>query len=390
MKRPAAAKSLAKKAAKAKPLAKKKPWNSGKKHNVSSAQHVFVQRQDVDLWLAATLFVAGPIHAVVLYLGLVTGRRISEILRLRGGDINLGAGEHLDFPHIVFQSRDEDHEAAGMGKLPCGLAVARLSAEAVQSIESVLETGVSWECKPVLEAYRANNSVAFEKVKPLSADKFKPGPLKDDALWFPASGASCKQKWRTRQSVWHAVKVTRAFMFEITKKRCFNPSEKFNGAHVHVHGATRHTNAALLMANPASSEPAPSEPVILELQQRSDYRTFRKHYAHANEDELQSALKFAHVGSPFGTPTRKQELHHAKPLPEPVSAAVIPEIMAPSTSLLQASSHEAAASSEQKEERKEKEEVLSKPKQSRNAWRQKKRRQGRAKHQSSARQGKDL
>ena len=277
---------------------KAKPWNHGQKHSISRAQHVFVQRKDIDIWLAALLFVGGPVHCACMYLGLVTGRRISEVLRLRGKDFCLSGGELCDNAYIRVEARKDEAGKPGLGKVPHGCAVARIGDCVVESIEGLLLNGLEWECKPVLQAYRHKHQKLFAELKPLCQKKFHPARLEDDDLWFPAIGAS-KQKWRSRQSIWTAVKATRSFLFTITGKRCFNPDPKFNGAHVHVHGATRHTNAALLMSNPETKQKPPSQTTILELQQRTDAATFVRHYTHAGEDDLQAALKFGSIGSPF-------------------------------------------------------------------------------------------
>ncbi|CAE7205996.1 unnamed protein product [Symbiodinium sp. CCMP2592] len=279
-----------------KPGCKAKPWNFGVRFSISRAQHVFVQRKDVPLWLAALVFVAGPLYAVALYLGMVTGRRVSELLRLRGRDFVLSGGGHSDFAHIVIQCREDEKDLPGLGKVAEGLAIARIGDCVVDSIRGLLKDGLCWECLPVLEEHREKHKALFDKVKPLCRTTFRPAPLEEDALWFPAARKS-KQPWRTRQSIWHGVRVTRDFLYKVTGRRCFNPA--FLGAHVHVHGATRHTNAALLMTNPNSTQKAPSQTAILELQQRTDVGTFVKHYTHAAEDELTAALVFGSIGSPF-------------------------------------------------------------------------------------------
>ena len=120
-------------------------------------------------------------------------------------------------------------------------------------------------------------------------------------LLFPALKAS-SVPWMSRQSVWHAIARARKVMHKITAHRRWNPDSKFNGSHVHVHGASRHTSAALLLSSAATcktsdatSSASPCEAVIMEVQQRSDVQTFRRHYWHAQEDQVQSALEQASV-----------------------------------------------------------------------------------------------
>ena len=356
--------------------AKKKPWNFGKKHSVSKAQHIIVDRKDVDLWLAALLYIAGPVYAVSMYLGLVTGRRISEIVRLRGKDFCLSGGELCDHPYIRIEAREHEKQQPGLGKVPDGCAVARIGKCVIDSIEGLLQHGLSlsWECRDALEPYKLKHKDIFDKVKPMSKKKFMPAPLEEDALWFPAVGPS-KQKWRTRQSIWNGVKATRSFMFKITGKRCFNPDPKFNGSHVHVHGATRHSNAALLMWNPDSKQNAPNQTTILELQQRADAQTFRKHYMHAAEKEIQAALHFGSIGSPFmvvatGSLPGKSA--------EPLGVERDSQEPTPAVAALPSSSNGPEAEHPSLPEDTEGKQVKSHC--SRNAWRKAKRKAGKAQH----------
>lgn len=344
-------------------------WNKGKPFNVSGSQHVFVKREDVEIFLAALLYVAGPVYTVIIWLGMVTSRRISELLRLRGLDFVLEGGGECDAPHIVVKEREEDFGVPGMGKLHGKVEIARLSEHVVASLSHLIGNGMAWECKPVLEQFKVQHKVHFDCVVPLSSANFHPEPLCKDALWFPASSGKCK--WRSRQSVWHAIKKTRIFLFAITGKRCFNPDKKFNGAHVHVHGATRHTAAALLMGNPNSNEKRPSEEVILEVQQRTCYRTFRKHYCHVPDDAISSALKFADVDSPFKAP--------ASGSTQGLSSSDVLDPTPPVQSVSTASAGNKALAKAEPILK-----VHSKP--SRNSWRKAKRREGLAKHNKTARQ----
>ena len=104
----------------------------------------------------------------------------------------------------------------------------------------------------------------------------------------------------SRQSVSEALKVIRKMMFQITGSQPpYNPTSKFQGSRVTVHGATRHTSASLLLSNKHSDEKGPSEHVILEIQQRSDARVPWKHYYHAEEEQVEAALEYAAAPSLF-------------------------------------------------------------------------------------------
>ena len=73
-----------------------------------------------------------------------------------------------------------------------------------------------------------------------------------------------------------------------------------------VHGATRHTSAALLLFPQHGHAKPPSDSVIMEIQQRSDYRVFRDHYFHCDEREVKEGLEFATAPSPF---FKREEKH---------------------------------------------------------------------------------
>ena len=90
-------------------------------------------------------------------------------------------------------------------------------------------------------------------------------------------------------------------MHELTCSRRYHQGTKFRGARVCVHGATRHTGAALLMFSPTTSNAPPSETTIMELQQRNDLRTFRRHYCHAHEHQVQAALAYGAVRTSIGS-----------------------------------------------------------------------------------------
>ena len=103
-----------------------------------------------------------------------------------------------------------------------------------------------------------------------------------------------------RQSVSDAVTRIRDVMWALTHQRRWNPSNQYRGSRVTVHGATRHTSSALLLFNKDKpSMQRPTETTILEVQQRADARTWRKHYCHAHDDEVKEALEFGSAPSPF-------------------------------------------------------------------------------------------
>jgi hypothetical protein len=281
--------------------ARKKPaayvaWNKGLKASKSDRQHFHVPRDDVPLFLAVCVYFAGPVYAAAVWFTMVSSRRVSEALRLSGSDLCLDGGEHHDKPHIWFGQK-EGHEAMpGLGKLPSGQAIARLPAEAVAIIRGWLDKHMAWEVGPALEQIRTSHPSLFLDVSPLNKAKFQ--PTLDDKLLFPSLKRGSKQPWMTRQSVWNAVGRTRGIMFKLTGHRRYNPDAKFNGAHVHVHGATRHTASALLLHSPTKSK-RPSDHAIMEVQQREDLRTFQKHYHHVNDADVESALNFAWVDPQF-------------------------------------------------------------------------------------------
>ena len=91
-------------------------------------------------------------------------------------------------------------------------------------------------------------------------------------------------------------------MYELTNhERRWNPTVRCQGNRVTVHGATRHTSAALLLFNSDKllQSAKPSQQVIMELQQRSDTRVFFKHYFHPHEEEIQKGLEYGAAPSPF-------------------------------------------------------------------------------------------
>ncbi len=271
-------------------------WNAGKKTKRSDRQHLFIPREEVELFLAVTLCFASPVAAVLLWVTITTSRRISEALRLRACDFHFSGGPHCDKPYVWFGERSGEEELPGLGKLGADEIVAKLSLESIPVARTVLQTGVLWEVLPCLEPYRQSHPEVFAKYKPFSRDSF--GPVKGTDLLFPALKKS-DTPWMTRQTAWNAVQRARTVMFDLTGHRRYNPDTKFNGMHVTVHGATRHTSAALLLYNPNPERKPPAEATILDVQQRSDVKTFRKHYWHTHNADVEQALSFAWVEPPF-------------------------------------------------------------------------------------------
>ena len=64
-----------------------RPWNAGMKQQKTDRQHVFVPREDIELFYATLVYFAGPAIAVAVWLAMVTSRRISETLQCRGNDL---------------------------------------------------------------------------------------------------------------------------------------------------------------------------------------------------------------------------------------------------------------------------------------------------------------
>ena len=261
--------------------------------------YIYIPRDQLSLYFACALYFAGPIYCAAPWVCLVTSRRISETLLLRHSDVNLEGGGFHDSPHILYQQREKDLHLSGQGKLGEEQIAARLSTDAVEGLKSMKECGLDWQCLPVLEPYKISHPEVFEQ-KPLQKRSFH---LKtDDDYMFPAmtKKSGCRPNM-ARQSINMALDKIRSVMYELTgQARRWNPEQKCKGQRVTVHGATRHTSAALLLFNRDKSLPNPSEHVILEIQQRSDARVLRKHYFHADESEVTEALEYGAAPSPFG------------------------------------------------------------------------------------------
>ena len=78
-----------------------KPWNKGLHQTKPGKQHVFIPRDQIALFLAVALYWPGPKYACVLWLTLVTSRRISETLLLRGTDMSARRRRARRRTHLV-------------------------------------------------------------------------------------------------------------------------------------------------------------------------------------------------------------------------------------------------------------------------------------------------
>ena len=78
-----------------------KPWNKGLHQTKTCKQHVFIPRDQIALFLAVALYWPGPKYACVLWLTLVTSRRISETLLLRGTDMSARRRRARRRTHLV-------------------------------------------------------------------------------------------------------------------------------------------------------------------------------------------------------------------------------------------------------------------------------------------------
>ncbi|CAJ1421011.1 unnamed protein product [Effrenium voratum] len=311
----------------------KKPWNKGKKMSKTDLQHLFVPREELTLFLAVALFFAGPKYVMVLWVTMVTSRRISEALQLQGCDVFLDGGFTHDAPHILFQKREENKDYKGLGKLGADKVVARLAPDVLSTLRDVIAKGVERCVLPPLEPFQQSHPNIFEDVQPLTTKPFH-WPANGSYL-FPAETKKAQQPWMARQSVSLAVSRIRKVMFALTGRRRWN--QEFIGSHVTVHGATRHTSSALLLSNPKGTK-RPSEHVIMEIQQRHDVGTFRRHYCHAHEEDVVEALQFAAVPVSFSLPAappapenkgEKEEALSAVPCSRSIAASPAPMATVP-------------------------------------------------------------
>ena len=291
-------------ARKSKPKRRATAWNKGRKHSKTNKQHVFVPREQLQFFFAVALFFAGPAYCAVLWIALVTSRRIGETLLLKGTDVRLRGGEDHDAPHILFERGEGDQ---GNGKLPEERVVARLSQEAVDGLTRMKTEGLERQCLPALEPSRKTHPKVFQNKRgggltALRQETFAPDWESEDHVFPSKTKKPGCRPTMARQTVWAALHRVRQVMYELTNhERRWNPTVRCQGNRVTVHGATRHTSAALLLFNSDKllQSAKPSQQVIMELQQRSDTRVFFKHYFHPHEEEIQQGLEYGAAPSPF-------------------------------------------------------------------------------------------
>ena len=204
-----------------------KPLDKGLHQTKTCKQHVFIPRDQIALFLAVALYWAGPKYACVLWLTLVWPADVSA----------RHCWEEHDAGHILFQRRPQDDSLGGSGKLGAEKVVARLSKDAIAGIQQLCSDGLEHELRPILEPFKVAVPLIFQ-MKPLNKDRFQ---LDTDSENFVFATASKKQGCRpnmSRQSVSEALKVIRKVMFQITGNRRYNPTSKFQGSRVTVHGAS--------------------------------------------------------------------------------------------------------------------------------------------------------
>ena len=226
----------------------------------------------------------------------------------------------LDAPHILFQKREKNKKFSGMGKLGAERIAARLAPDVVNTLRDIMDKGVQRQMLPPLEPFKISHPGVFEDFQPRSTKAFH-WPT-DGGYLFPAQTTKAKQPWIARQTVWHAVTHICKVMFALTGRRRWNV--RFKGSHVTVHGATRHTASALLLSGPKGAKC--SDHVIMEIQQRHDVGTFKRHYCHAHEEDVAEALENASVPVSFATPSENPGPISPK-TPEPTATvpALAPE-----------------------------------------------------------------
>ena len=136
--------------------------------------NLYVPGEDVQLFLAVAVYFASPITAVLIWMTMVTNRRISEALRLRACDIHVSGSPSCDKPHVWFGEREGEEEYPGMGKLGGDEIFAKLPIESVAMMRSILDSGVPWELLPALVPYQSSHPDVFKKYKPFSKAAFTP------------------------------------------------------------------------------------------------------------------------------------------------------------------------------------------------------------------------
>ena len=147
-------------------------------------QHLYVRRDEIQLWFANLLYCGGPIYAFAIWVALVSSRGISEALTLRRENILLDGGSHDDMPHLLFEKEPINPKKRGIGKLGSQYVAARLSEDAVCTLRAVERDGLKHEMKTCLEQYK--NHPALANTKPLSSKTYALPAGPKDRL-FPAA-----------------------------------------------------------------------------------------------------------------------------------------------------------------------------------------------------------
>ena len=175
-------------------------WNKGLRRSKSDQQHVFIPEEDLELWLAVLLYFTGPVYTAAIWICMLTSRRISEALRLRGSDLFLAGGLHCDQPHVLFKGRKEDGKHPGFGKIGATEAIARVSEETVKTPQKLQQEGLPWKSLLALQTKaELKRGAVFDKFKPASMKQTFQIPA-DDSLLFPTTRRKSQLPWMTRQS----------------------------------------------------------------------------------------------------------------------------------------------------------------------------------------------
>ena len=180
---------------------KKAPWNKGQKMSKSDMQHLFIPREDYELFLAVALYFAGPKYVMAFWLTMVTSRRISETLRLHGEDVFLEGGTHHDSPHILFKKRPEEEQYPGAGKLRGKYVVARLAPDARATLEQVMNSNLERALLPALKPFEMSHPQVFQDKYPMAAGAFK-WPNGSGYIFPAATKKPRSHGWLGNQSHW--------------------------------------------------------------------------------------------------------------------------------------------------------------------------------------------
>ncbi len=167
----------------------------------SDMQHLFIPREDYELFLAVALYFAGPKYVMAFWLTMVTSRRISETLRLHGDDVFLEGGPHHDSPHILFMKRPEEEQYRGAGKLRGKYVVARLAPDACTTLEKVMTSNLERRLLPVLKPFEMSHPQVFQDKYPMATGTFK-WPSGSGYIFPAATKNPRSHGWLGNQSHW--------------------------------------------------------------------------------------------------------------------------------------------------------------------------------------------